>query len=316
MRYVITGGAGFIGSNFIRLLLAENPEAQVLNIDKMTYAANPKIVSEFAKYPNYTLLTADICDFDAMSNAIEHLDIVVNFAAESHVDRSIKDPNSFVQTNVIGVNNLLTACRENNADRFIQISTDEVYGSLNFTDRPSRETDLLNPSSPYSASKAAGEMLCMAAYKTFGQKVIITRSSNNYGPYQYPEKVIPLFISRLMNEQKVPLYGNGLNVRDWIHVEDNCKAIKTIITKGNFGEIYNIGGGNEIDNMKLTSLLLECFGKDFSQVERVADRLGHDLRYAINCAKTKKLGWKPSIEFKTGLQETVIWYKKNFSIFK
>jgi dTDP-glucose 4,6-dehydratase len=237
---------------------------------------------------------------------------VVNFAAESHVDRSIKDPNSFVQTNVIGVNNLLTVCRENKADKFVQISTDEVYGSLSFTDRPSRETDLLNPSSPYSASKAAGEMLCMAAYRTFSQKVIITRSSNNYGPYQYPEKVIPLFITRLMNNEKVPLYGNGMNVRDWIHVEDNCRGIKTVLEKGSFGEIYNIGGGNEINNMKLTTMLLDCFDKDFSSVERVTDRLGHDLRYALNCAKIKKLGWKPTMQFETGLRETVEWYKNKF----
>jgi len=310
MKIVVTGGAGFIGSNFIRLLLRADKSVRVVNVDKLTYAGSLASVSDLD--PNrHSLILADICDKSGMSSIIEQGDVVVNFAAESHVDNSIANANVFLETNITGVQNLLTVSREKEAALFLQVSTDEVYGSLDYHQCSSKETDVLIPSSPYSASKAAGEMMCFAAMKTYGQPVIITRSSNNYGPYQYPEKMIPRFITNLMRGEKVPLYGNGKNVRDWIFVEDNCEAILSVIYDGVVGEIYNIGGGNELMNFELTQMILEHMGKDSSSIEYVKDRLGHDLRYSVDSSKIKQLGWKPKTDFHEGLAKTIQWYKTN-----
>lgn len=309
MKYVVTGGAGFIGFNFIKLLLEKNTYSSIVNIDKLTYASLNKNIYELHNFRNYDFVQADICDEDAMNQLTRGADVVVNFAAESHVDRSIADSNVFIYSNIVGVNSLLNACRRNNVNKFVQISTDEIYGSLSFASKPSLETDAYIPSSPYSASKAAAEMLCLAAAKTFGQNIIITRSSNNYGPYQYPEKIIPLFIRKLLVNEKVPLYGNGSNIRDWIFVKDNCEAINTVIEKGENGQVYNIGGGNQLSNIDLTRQLLTLLDKDESFIEYVTDRLGHDLRYDLDTHKIRQLGWSPKYDFAEGLKETVDWYK-------
>lgn len=309
MRIVVTGGAGFIGSNFIRRILRNHPLAQIINIDKITYAGNESSLDDLGR--RHLLLRDDICDEWMMKSDIHKGDIVVNFAAESHVDNSIKNANIFLETNILGVQSLLRACREKEASLFVQVSTDEVYGSLKYDQKSSTEESILKPSSPYSASKAAGEMMCFAAMRTYGQPIIITRSSNNYGPYQYPEKMMPLFITNLMQGKKIPLYGNGMNVRDWIFVEDNCEAIEFAMLNGKAGEIYNIGGGNELMNFEVAKMILDHMGKDQTSVEYVADRLGHDLRYSVDCSKIKALGWKPRMDFAEGLERTVDWYKKN-----
>lgn len=310
-RYVITGGCGFIGSNFIRMLMRDEIDAQIINIDKMTYAASNSINSEFNFQRNYKFVLGDICDSKFLQDIICENDIVINFAAESHVDKSIENPDIFLQTNVYGVNSLINTCLHVKIKKFIQISTDEVYGSLHKHDRPRREDDCLNPSSPYSASKAAAEMLCISAFRTYGLPICITRSSNNYGPYQFAEKIIPLFIKNLLMDKKVPLYGNGKNIRDWIHVEDNCRGIKKVVDDGKIGEIYNIGGQNQVDNYALTNFILEFLEKDTTYIEFVTDRLGHDFRYDINSSKIRQLGWLPNHIFRDGLKNTIEWYKNN-----
>mgnify|MGYP003964984573 FL=1 len=311
MRIIVTGGSGFIGTNFIRYMINKYPDYKILNIDSLTYSGNRNNLTALESNPNYEFIEADICNVEAMDKIVQEGDIVVNFAAESHVDNSIKNPQVFIKTNVIGTHSILEAARKNKAKLFLQISTDEVYGSLNFEQAPSNETHILNPSSPYSGSKAAAEMVCMGNIRTFKQPIIITRSSNNFGPYQYPEKVIPLFLTNLFEDKKVPIYGDGKNVRDWIYVEDNCSAIDTIIHKGTPGEIYNIGGGNEISNLQLTKDILKSCEKSESSIEYVEDRLGHDLRYSLDASKTKALGWEPKHKFEEALKLTVEWYKNN-----
>lgn len=311
MRIVITGAAGFIGSNFVRYEIEKYPNYEFLVIDKLTYSGNINNIKDLLSRDNFKFVNADICNYELMLHLIKENDIIVNFAAESHVDNSIIDPGIFIKTNVLGTHSILEAARIKKARLFIQISTDEVYGSLSFNSSSSKENDLLIPSSPYSASKAAAEQICLANFKTFNQSIIITRSSNNFGPYQFPEKVIPLFITNLIQGKKVPLYGNGKNVRDWIYVEDNCWAIDTIINNGKIGEIYNIGGGNEISNMELTELIINKMGKDDSFINYVEDRKGHDLRYSLDFSKMKSLGWKPKFNFEQALEQTIEWYKNN-----
>ncbi len=309
MKILVTGGAGFIGSNFIRLLLDKHPDHEIVNFDKLTYAGNLDNLKGIEADPRYQFVHADICDAEAVGAAMAGIDAIVNFAAESHVDRSIGGPADFIQTDIYGTYVLLEAARRHNVGRYIQISTDEVYGSIR--DGSFTETDRLQPSSPYSASKAGGDMQAMAYHTTFGVPTIITRSSNNFGPYQYPEKIIPLFITNMMEGKKAPLYGDGANVRDWIYVTDNCEAIDLVLHDGEVGEIYNIGGGNECDNLSITRLILAALHKDEELIERVPDRLGHDFRYSIDCSKVKKLGWAPARSFEDSLRETVDWYVGN-----
>jgi len=308
---VVTGGAGFIGSNFLHLIASEHPEWDLVNIDSLTYSGNLENVKDLASNPKYSFHNVNICDRTALLEILAEGDIIVNFAAETHVDNSISESDIFVKTNVLGVQVLLDVARKKKASLFLQISTDEVYGSLTFDQRASKEEDNFCPSSPYSASKAAAEHLCTAAYRTHGLPTIITRSSNNFGPFQFPEKVIPLFVTNLIQGRKVPLYGEGRNVRDWIYVGDNCRAIDLVIQRGVVGEAYNIGGGNELTNLELTRRILTAMGKDESFIEKVADRPGHDLRYSLDSSKIKSLGWSPKFDFDSALRETVAWYEKN-----
>ena len=310
-RIIVTGGAGFIGSNFIIHMVKKYPEYSFFNIDKLTYSGNENNLVGLGEKKNYQFIKEDIRNYESIKKIIQRGDIIVNFAAESHVDNSIKEPQIFVETNIIGTHSLLEAAREKGARLFVQISTDEVYGSLDFDGESSKEEDILNPSSPYSASKAAAEMICLGNIKTFHQPIIITRSSNNFGPYQFPEKVIPLFATNLIDGRKVPVYGTGKNVRDWIYVLDNCEAIDFIIHNGKSGEIYNIGGGNEIANIDLTKSILKNMGYDDSFIQYVEDRKGHDLRYSLNCSKIGVLGWKPRFNFDEALSLTIGWYKNN-----
>ena len=310
-RFIVTGGCGFIGSNFLRLIVKKYPEADFVNIDKLTYSGNLENTKELEDKLNYHFIQGDIGNEDLMNHIIKEGDIIVNFAAESHVDNSIKEPQLFIKTNILGTHNLLEVARKKKAKLFVQISTDEVYGSLNFDASSSTEHDLLNPSSPYSASKAAAEMICIGNMITFKQPIIITRSSNNFGPSQFPEKVIPLFVTNLIEGKKVPLYGEGKNVRDWIYVEDNCEAIDFLIQNGEVGKIYNIGGGNEIQNITLTKTILDMMGFNDMYIERVEDRKGHDLRYSLDCTKINNLGWFPKSKFNEALDKTINWYKIN-----
>jgi len=309
MNILITGGCGFIGSNFIKYWLKNYPEDNIINLDKLTYAGNLDNLRDIEHNPKYKFVKGDICDKDLMNEITKDIDIVFNFAAESHVDNSIKGPLIFTETNVLGTHILLEAAKNNNIKKFIHISTDEVYGSTR--DSSFRETDILKPNSPYSAAKAAAEMIARAYNKTFNLPVIITRSSNNFGPYQYPEKLIPLFVTNLMENKKVPVYGSGLNIRDWIYVIDNCEAIDFVSKNGITGEIYNIGGGNEVPNIEITKKIIKQMGKDDSFIEYVPDRLGHDFRYSLSCEKLHKLGWKPRFDFENALKETIEWYNNN-----
>ena len=309
MKILVTGGAGFIGSNFIRLILKKYPDYEVVNLDKLTYAGNLDNLKDIESDERYSFVRADIGDGDAVDRAMSGIDAVINFAAESHVDRSIGGPADFITTDVFGTYVLLEAARRHEISRYIQISTDEVYGSIaegSFT-----ETDRLEPSSPYSASKAGGDMQVMAYHTTYGLPTIITRSSNNFGPYQYPEKIFPLFITNALEGKKLPLYGSGKNVRDWIYVTDNCEGIDTVLHKGEIGGIYNIGGGNERDNLTITGLILAALDKGEDMIERVSDRLGHDFRYSIDCGRARGLGWAPAHTFEEGVKETVDWYVNN-----
>ena len=305
---LVTGGAGFIGSCFVHHILKKHPDYKVINLDALTYCGNLENLDDVKDNPNYKFVHGNICDRELVRELVKECDYVVNFAAESHVDNSIKHPEIFVETNVQGTLNLLQACKELGIERYLQVGTDEVYGSLGKTGY-FYETTPIQPNSPYSASKASADLLVRAYYETYGLPVLNTRCSNNYGPYQYPEKLIPFFISKLLKNEKVPVYGDGLNVRDWLYVYDHCEAIDVVLHKGKIGEVYNIGGHNEKTNMEITRLILNEMGKDESSIEYVADRLGHDRRYAIaNDKITSELGWKPSITFEEGIKLTIDWY--------
>jgi len=310
LKLLVTGGCGFIGSNFIRYILQKYPSYKIINLDKLTYAGNPENLKDVEKNKNYKFVKGDICDKKIVDELSKDLDCIVNFAAESHVDRSILEPDAFIRTDIIGTHTLLEAVRKNGVPRFVHISTDEVYGSIesgSFT-----EASPLKPNSPYSASKAGADLLCRAYYITYKVPVIITRSSNNFGPYQYPEKIIPLFITNAIEDKPLPVYGDGLNVRDWLYVLDNCKAIDLVLHRGKPGEIYNIGAGNEIPNIELTKKILRILNKPESLIKFVQDRLGHDRRYSLDTSKIRKeLGWKPEYNFDTALEKTVDWYLKN-----
>ncbi|MBX4145826.1 dTDP-glucose 4,6-dehydratase [Paenibacillus lautus] len=309
MKLLVTGGAGFIGSNFILYMIQQHPNYQIVNMDALTYAGNLENLKSVEDHPNYTFVQADIADKQVVDAIFQQgIEVVVNFAAESHVDRSILAPEIFVNTNVLGTQVLLDASKKYGVTKFVQISTDEVYGTLGETGLFS-ETTLLAPNSPYSASKAGGDLLVRAYHETFGLPVNITRCSNNYGPYQFPEKLIPLIISRALNDESLPIYGDGLNIRDWLYVEDHCSAIDLVIHQGKLGEVYNIGGNNERTNLHIVTTILEELGKPESLITYVADRPGHDRRYGIDPAKiTNELGWKPKHNFESGIKETIQWY--------
>ncbi len=313
MKLLVTGGAGFIGSCFVRHILKKYNDYQVINLDALTYAGNIENLDDVKENPNYRFVHGNICDKKLAKELIidEGVDAVINFAAESHVDRSITGPEIFIETNVQGTLNLLQAAKEAKTQRFLQVSTDEVYGTLG-KDGYFYETTPLAPNSPYSASKASADMLVRAYYETYKMPVLNTRCSNNYGPYQYPEKLIPFFISQLLKGEKVPVYGDGMNVRDWLYVYDHCSAIDTVLHKGKVGEVYNIGGHNEKTNMEITKIILEAMGKDESSIRYVEDRLGHDRRYAIDNHKIQsELGWEPSLTFEEGIKLTIDWYLNN-----
>ncbi len=309
---VVTGGCGFIGSNFIRYVLNSDPDLGIVNFDKLTYAGNPANLADLAANPRYRFVRGDVSDAQAVKAVFsEDVDSVVHFAAESHVDRSIHDCGPFIQTNVVGTQVLLDAARAAGLRRFVQVSTDEVYGSLGATGAFS-ETTPLAPNSPYAASKAAADLLVRSYAHTFGLPAVVTRCSNNYGPYQFPEKLIPLFITNLMRDEAVPVYGDGQQIRDWIHVRDHCAAVYLAWKNGRPGEVYNIGGRCERTNLDLTYALIDAVGKPRTLIRHVADRPGHDRRYAIDCSKIEReLGWRPTIPFHEGLRETVQWYRDN-----
>jgi dTDP-glucose 4,6-dehydratase len=309
VRLLVTGGAGFIGSNFIRYILSKYPEYRIINLDKLTYAGNLDNLSDIEKKSNYKFVKGDICDPDFVNKIFqEGVDAIIHFAAESHVDRSIYDPAIFVKTNVLGTQVLLKAALKYKIERYVQVSTDEVYGSLGkegyFT-----ETSPLLPNSPYSASKASADLMVRAYFETFGLPAVITRCTNNYGPYQFPEKLIPLFITNAMFDQNLPIYGDGLYVRDWIYVEDHCKALDIVLHNGKPGEIYNMGGGNEKTNLEITDLILKSLDKPKSLIKHVKDRPAHDRRYALDCSKIRaELGWQAETTFEEGISRTVDWY--------
>jgi dTDP-glucose 4,6-dehydratase len=313
---LVTGGAGFIGSCFVRHVLKKHPDYKIINLDALTYCGNIENLKDVESNPNYTFVHGNICDPKLVRDIIKDCDCVVNFAAESHVDNSIKHPEIFVETNVQGTLNLLQSSKELGVERFLQVSTDEVYGTLGKAGY-FYETTPLAPNSPYSASKASADMLVRAYHETYKMPTLNTRCSNNYGPYQYPEKLIPFFISKLLKGEKVPVYGDGLNVRDWLYVYDHCEAIDTVLHKGKIGEVYNIGGHNEKTNMEITHLILDAMGKDESSIEYVQDRLGHDRRYAISNDKiSSELGWAPSVTFEQGIKMTIDWYLNNLDWMK
>lgn len=316
MKLLITGGAGFIGSNFIHYILKKYPDYKITNLDVLTYAGNLENLKEAEKNPNYKFVKGDICDAKLVDELVKNADIVVHFAAESHVDRSILAPNAFVQTNVIGTHTLLEAARKH-GKRFHHVSTDEVFGALEPDEPAFNEQTPYDPRSPYSASKAASDHLVRAYYHTYGLPITISNCSNNYGPFHFPEKLIPLIITNLVENKKIPIYGDGMQVRDWLYVEDHCRAIDDIIHKGKIGETYCVGGNCEKPNIEIAKTILNLLGKDESMIEYVEDRKGHDRRYAINFSKIKnELGWEPQMDFKEGLKETVEWYKNNESWWK
>ncbi len=310
MRILVTGGAGFIGSNFVRHMLRKYPDYRIVNLDKLTYAGNLENLRDVAEHKNYEFIKGDITDPKLVNKLAKDADAIINFAAETHVDRSIVDAGDFVKTNVFGTYCLLEAAKKHNVAKFIQISTDEVYGSIE--KGAFKETNPIMPSSPYSASKASADLLALSYFTTYKMPVMITRSSNNFGPYQYPEKVIPLFITNALADKPVPLYGTGMNVRDWVYVLDNVEGIDQVLHKGRTGEVYNIGGGNELTNLELTKKILEILGKKEDMIKPVEDRLGHDWRYALDCFKIRtEIGWKPQYDFTKALQETISWYQNN-----
>lgn len=309
MKILVTGAAGFIGSNFIRYILNKYPSYKIINLDKLTYCGNLENVKDIQDNKNYTFVKGDICDSALAEKLITKSDAVINFAASTHVDRSIKDASDFITTNVVGTHSLLEAARKSNIKLFLQVSTDEVYGSI--AKGKSKETDQLLPNSPYAASKASADHLVRAYSVTYKLPAIITRSSNNFGPYQYPEKVIPLFITNLLEKKRIPLYGDGRNRRDWIFVLDNCSALDCVLHKGNIGEIYNIGAGNEVPNIVLTKKILSLMKASERRIQYVKDRPGHDRRYALDCSKVRNLGWRPKFSFDEAIGLTVDWYKEN-----
>jgi len=310
MRLLVTGGAGFIGSNFIRHIIKKYPQNEIINLDKLTYAGNLDNLKDIENNSNYTFVKGDICDRKIVNELSKDVEAIVNFAAQSHVDRSIIDASDFIRTNIDGTYNLLEAAKRYSISRFVQISTDEVYGSIG--KGSFKETDSLSPSSPYAASKAAADMLVYSYWVTFNLPVIVVRSSNNFGSYQYPEKIISLFITNALENKHLPLYGDGMNVRDWLYVLDNCEAIDLVLHKGKKGEIYNIGGGNELKNIDLTRMVLNVLGKPESLIQPVKDRPGHDRRYSLDCSKIEReLGWTPRFDFERALKETVKWYRDN-----
>jgi len=309
-KILVTGGAGFIGSNFLRMVLSEHPDCFIVNLDKLTYAGNLENLTGFESHPNHKFIKGDICDGALVEKIVEQyqVDTIINFAAESHVDRSITEPKIFIETNVTGTLTLLEAARDKNLERFIQISTDEVYGSLGPEGKFTEQTPL-SPNSPYSAGKAAADHLVKAFTHTWAVKCNITRCSNNYGPYQFPEKLIPLMINNALNDKELPVYGDGLYVRDWLYVYDHCTAIWKVLTEAPPGEIYNIGGCNEKTNLEVIDLILERLSKPKSLIKHVTDRPGHDRRYAIDASKIiKNLNWRPSVSFEEGINKTIDWY--------
>lgn len=313
MRWLVTGGLGFIGSHFVRLALRERPEVEIVNLDAMTYAGNPANLADVADHPRYRFVRGNICDGAAVRAAFANGgDALVNFAAESHVDRSIAAPEAFLRTNVLGTSVLLDALRDLGILRYVQVSTDEVYGNVPHGE--SNETDALAPRSPYAASKAAGDLLALAYHTTYGAPLLVTRGSNTYGPYQYPEKIVPLFVTNLMEDRPVPVYGDGMQIRDWLYVEDHARAIMFVLERGTPGEVYNISGETPMTNLDLTARLVRACRRSMeTHVEHVADRLGHDRRYAASSAKLRELGWAPRTSFDEGLAQTVQWYRDHES---
>ena len=309
MRLLVTGGSGFIGSNFVRYLLASHPDDTVVNLDKLTYAGNPANLADVQSDPRYAFVHGDICDAKLVRDVAHGVDAVVNLAACTHVDRSLMEPDEFLRTDVFGVFTLLEAVKDLRIPRFVHISTDEVYGSVERGS--SRESDPLRPSNPYSASKAGGDLLALAYWHTHRTPVLVTRSSNNFGPCQYPEKMIPLFITNALEDRSLPLYGDGRNVRDWLYVLDNCAAIDLVLRKGTEGEVYNIGGGHEVENIVLTRQILHLLGKPETLIEPVKDRPGHDRRYSLDSKKMRQLGWSPRHRFSDALAATVAWYREH-----
>ena len=308
-RYLITGRAGFIGSNFIRYLLEVDSDVRVTNLDLLTYAGVDATLHEFEREPRYTFVKGDIRDQAAVDDVVRDHDVIVNFAAETHVDRSISGPTPFLDTNVVGTGELLQAAYRHDVPTFLQVSTDEVYGSI--PEGSATEDSPLVPSSPYAASKAAADLLAGAFNTTFGYPALITRSTNNFGPYQFPEKVIPLFITNLLDHQPVPVYGDGLNERDWLHVEDHCRALHRVLHRGTPGEIYNIGAGAHMSNLELPRRILRVMNLDESLIDFVPDRPGHDFRYSLDASKIQALGWTPQHSLEERLEETVDWYRGN-----
>jgi len=308
---LVTGGAGFIGSNFCRYMLGKYPEYNILVLDALTYAGNPENFADLEDDPRFMFFHGDIRDKAVVENLVRNVDAIVNFAAETHVDRSIADPGSFVLTDVYGVFVLLEACRKFGIERFLHVSTDEVYGSIE--QGYFKECDALQPSSPYSASKAGGELLARSYFVTYGLPVLVTRGSNTFGPYQYPEKLIPLFITNALEDKPLPVYGDGKQIRDWIYVLDHCEGIDVVLHKGEVGKVYNLGGGNERTNIEITRLILAMLGKPESLIKYVTDRPGHDRRYALDSSEIRALGWSPRYDFESALRETVNWYLQNES---
>jgi len=320
-KILVTGGAGFIGSNFIRAMLSNRDDVSIVNYDLLTYAGRLENLNDVENDPRYAFVRGDVCDATALKSVFdEHgFDAVVHFAAESHVDNSISGPARFVATNVLGTQTLLQAAKEAwegvrgdfGGRRFVHVSTDEVYGSLGTDDGRFTESTPLAPNSPYSASKAGSDLMARAYFETYGFPVVITRCSNNYGPYQFPEKLIPLMITNAMNNRQLPVYGDGMNVRDWLHVSDHCRAVEMVLERGRAGEVYNIGGNNEMRNVDIVKIILSQLGKPESLISYVADRLGHDRRYAIDASKIREeLGWAPEVEFEAGIRGTIEWYSK------
>lgn len=313
MNILVTGGLGFMGSNFIRHMLQTRPDVRVLNFDKMTYAGNPENLSDVEKNSRYSFVRGDIADQAAVERAVQdfHPDAIINYAAETHVDRSILEPEAFIRTDVLGTFHLLDVTRTKNIPRFIQISTDEVYGSVETGE--SSEKSPFDPSSPYAASKAGADHLVRAYARTYGTPAIITHACNNFGPFQYPEKLIPLFITNLLEEKKIPVYGTGMNVREWIYVLDHAKAIAFLLEKGEPGSVYNIGTGERKTNIEITTMLLDGLGKDESSIEYVKDRPGHDTRYALDATRLRTAGWAPETSFDDGIAQTIAWYRDHRS---
>lgn len=312
MKILITGGAGFIGSNFIHHILNKYPDYKIVNLDVLTYAGNLENLKELENNPNFKFVKGDICNADLVNDLVKQVDAIVHFAAESHVDRSILDSSAFIKTNVLGTHVLLEAAKNNGNIRFHYVSTDEVFGSLSAEDPAFNESTPYDPRSPYSASKAASDHLVRAYYHTYSLPITISNCSNNYGPYHFPEKLIPLFITNLMENKKIPLYGDGMNVRDWLYVEDHCKAIDLIVHQGKIGETYCVGGGAEKTNKEITYKILELLDKNEGMIEYISDRPGHDRRYAIDFSKINRdLGWQPEVSFEEGMRRTVEWFKNN-----